>query len=96
MNLLIFLFKSGLPYEEIMKTSDERADQYKKVPGLIQKYYVLDKSNDRVGGVFVFDSIEKLQAFKESELAKSTSEAYKFKEPPHTQVLEIAKVLHET
>ncbi|MHA2058253.1 MAG: hypothetical protein ACW979_11540 [Candidatus Thorarchaeota archaeon] len=81
--------------EEIQETSEGRADQYRKVPGLIQKYYVLDKSTDRVGGVFVFDSIESLQTFKESDLAKSTGEAYKFKEPPHTQVLEIAKVLNE-
>ncbi len=96
MNILIFLFKSGLPFEEIAKTSEEKADQYKKVPGLIQKYYVQDKSSERVGGVFVFDSIENLQAFKDSDLAKSTAEVYKFLDPPHTQVLKIAKVLHET
>ena len=96
MNLLIFLFRSGLSMEEIEKTSEDMADQYRKVPGLVQKYYVLDRSTDRVGGVFVFDSIESLQAFKESDLAKSTGEAYKFKEPPHTRILEIAKILHET
>ena len=96
MNLLIFLFRSGLSMEEVQKTSEGRADQYRKVPGLVQKYYVLDKSIDRVGGVFVFDSLESLQAFKDSDLAKSTGEAYKFKEPPHTRVLEIAKVLYES
>lgn len=95
MRLLIFLFKSGLPIEEIMKTSEDRADSYRKVPGLVQKYYVVDKSTDRVGGIFVFDSEENLKAFRESELAKSTGEAYKFLEPPHTRVLEIAKVLRE-
>jgi hypothetical protein len=93
MRLLIFLFKSGLPIEEIMKTSEDRADSYRKVSGLVQKYYVVDKSTDRVGGIFVFDSEENLRAFRESELAKSTGEAYKFLEPPHTRVLEIAKVL---
>jgi len=95
MRLLIFLFKSGLPFEEIAKTSEERADSYRKVPGLIQKYYVMDKSTDQVGGVFVFDSEENLKAFRESELAKSTGEAYKFLEAPHTRMLEIAKVLRE-
>ncbi|MFQ5833450.1 MAG: YdhR family protein [Candidatus Thorarchaeota archaeon] len=95
MNLLIFLFKSGLPLEEIEKTSEQRADRYLQVKGLIQKYYVLDKSTDRAGGVFVFDSEENLATFRESELAKSTGEAYKFLEPPHTRVLEIAKVLRE-
>ena len=95
MRLLIFLFKSGLAFEEIAKTSEERAESYRKVPGLVQKYYVLDKSTDQVGGVFVFDSEENLKAFRESELAKSTGEAYKFLERPHTRALEIAEVLRE-
>jgi hypothetical protein len=81
--------------EDIEKTSESRADKYRQVSGLMQKYYVLDKENDRVGGVFVFDSQESLVAFRESDLAKSTGEAYKFLEPPHTQALEIAKVLRE-
>ena len=93
MELLIFLFKSGLPFEEIAATSEKRADRYLKVRGLIQKYYVQDKSTDHVGGVFIFDSKENLKAIRDSELAKSTGEAYKFLEPPTTRVLEIAKVL---
>ena len=39
----MFLFKSGLPMDDIEKTSESRADQYRQVPGLVQKYYVLDK-----------------------------------------------------
>ncbi|MHA2004501.1 MAG: YdhR family protein, partial [Candidatus Thorarchaeota archaeon] len=76
----MFLFKSGLPMDDIEKTSESRADQYRQVPGLVQKYYVLDKGKGRVGGVFVFDSQESLLAFRESDLAKSTGEAYKFLE----------------
>ncbi|MFW9799798.1 MAG: YdhR family protein [Candidatus Thorarchaeota archaeon] len=95
MYLLIFLFKSGLPLEEIKKVSEQRTDRYLQVEGLIQKYYVLDESTDRAGGVFVFDSKENLVAFRESELAMSTGEAYKFLDAPHTRVLEIAKVLRE-
>ena len=94
--MMTFLFRSGLSMEAIEKTSDDRADQYKKVPGLVQKYYVVDNTTDRVGGFFIFDSLENLQSFRDSELAKSTGEAYKFKEPPQAQVLGIAKVLHES
>ncbi|MHA2406704.1 MAG: YdhR family protein [Candidatus Hermodarchaeia archaeon] len=95
MELLIFLFKSGLEFDQIKETSEARAEQYRKVPGLIQKYYVQDHETGRVGGVFVFDSKANLKAFKESALAQSTGDAYKFLEPPHTRVLEIAKVLRE-
>jgi len=87
------LFKSGLPIEEISTASEKRADRYRKVKGLIQKSYVQDKSTGHAGGVFVFDSKESLKAFRNSELAKSTSEVCKFLEPPATRVLEVAKVL---
>ena len=93
MELLIFLFKSRLPFEEVVAASERRADRYRKVKGLIQKYYVQDESTGHVGGVFIFDSKESLKAFRDSELAKSTGEAYKFLEPPTTRVLEIAKEL---
>lgn len=93
MKLLIFLFKSGLSTEEVLKVSEGRESQYRDVKGLIQKYYVQVKEMDRVGGVFVFDTEENLAAFRESDLAKSTGEAYKFTEPPHTRVLDIVKTL---
>lgn len=93
---MISLFQSGLSMEEIEKTSEERAEQYRKVPGLVQKYYVFDKALGRIGGIFVFDTFENLQAFQESDLARSTAEAYKFQGTPHGRVLEIAKVLRES
>ena len=93
MKLLIFLFKSGLSVEELMKVSESREAQYQEVKGLIQKYYVQSKEVGRVGGVFVFNTAENLAAFRDSELAKSTGEAYEFTEPPHTRVLDIVKAL---
>lgn len=95
MEILIFLFKSGMSMDEIAKTSEIRAEKYRKVKGLLQKYYVTDRSTDHIGGVFVFDSKESLEAFRNSELAKSTGEAYKFTEQPTIRVLEIAKRLFE-
>ena len=93
MKLLIFLFKSGLSTEEILKVSEGRAEQYRKVKGLVQKYYVQYEQSNHVGGVFVFDTDENLKAFRESELAKSTGEAYQFTEPPSTRILDIVKTL---
>ncbi|MCW4053628.1 MAG: YdhR family protein [Candidatus Bathyarchaeota archaeon] len=93
MELLIFLFKSELHNEEILATMEKRSDRYLKVKGLIQKYYVEDKSTGHIGGVFLFDSKENLKVFRDSELAKSTGEAYKFVEPPIIRLLEVAKLL---
>ena len=93
MELLLFLFKSGLSIEKIEAMTEKRANRYLQVNGLIQKYYVIDNMTGHVGGVFIFDSKESLKAFRDSELAKSTAAAYKFVEPPTTRALEIAKVL---
>lgn len=91
----MILFKSGLPMEEIMEVVKSREDRYREVKGLLQKHYVIDNTTDKKGGVFIFDSKESLKAFKESDLSKSTAEAYKFIEPPEIKVLEVMKNLRE-
>jgi hypothetical protein len=82
MKMLIFLFKSGLPVEEILRTSEIWTEAYRKVKGLLQKFYVSDPSTDHVEGVFVFDSKQTLKTFRDLDLTKSTGEAYRFLEPP--------------
>ena len=93
MELLLFLFKSGLPDEDVLKVADDRAKEYRNVPGLILKFYVQDHESNQRGGVFVFDSKENLNAFWASELAKSTRNAYQFTEPPLERMLEITRAL---
>ncbi len=62
---------------------------------MLQKLYVSDPASGHIGGIFIFDLKENLIAFRESELAKSTAQAYKFIEPPSIRLLEIAKMLFE-
>jgi hypothetical protein len=81
--------------EELMKISKERGERFKEVKGLIQKYYVSDKSSNHVGGVYIFDSKRNLKAFRESDLSKSTAEAYQFLEPADERVLGVIKTLRE-
>ncbi len=95
MELLVLLFKSRLSMEEMSKISEKRVQEYRKVNGLLQKFYVRDPASGQVGGVFVFDSKENLEAFKKSDLAKSTAEVYKSLESPSIRVLEVLKVLYE-
>ena len=95
MEILILLFKSGLPMEELMKVSKIRAERYSKVKGLIQKYYVTDQTSNHIGGLFIFDSKESLEAFRNSDLSKSTAEAYQFLESPDIRILDVIKTLKE-
>jgi heme-degrading monooxygenase HmoA len=95
MEILLVLFKSGLAEEEVVKKFNERAYKYRQVKGLEQKYYVHDESSGEFGGVYIFDSKENLEAFRNSDLAKSIGDAYKYLEPPTGKVLNVNLVLYE-
>jgi heme-degrading monooxygenase HmoA len=90
---IVYLYKSGLSMDEILERFRKRSDKYRNVKGLMQKLYVRDESTGRVGGIYVFDSKENLEAFMNSDLEKSIDEAYKFVEPPTITKLEVVNVL---
>lgn len=95
MEILLVLFKSGLPINEVQRLFNERAEQYRGVKGLLQKLWVHDKSTGHVGGIYVFDSRENLEAFRSSDLAKSIGDAYKPVEPPTRRVFDVILALYE-
>lgn len=95
MEVLVVLYKSGLPMKEVLELFDKGADKYREVNGLLQKLYVRDEQTDHVGGIYIFEPKESLEAFRNSNLAKSIGDAYKFVEPPTRRVLNVTKVLFE-
>ena len=95
MEVLVILYKSGLSMEEVLSRFKKRSDKYREVQGLLQKLYVRDKSSDHVGGIYVFDSKESLEAFRNSDLEKSIGDAYQLVEPPSIRALEVVRVLYK-
>lgn len=95
MEVLVILYKSGLSMDEVLSRFKKRSDKYRDVKGLLQKLYVRDESTDHVGGIYVFDSKESLEAFRNSDLEKSIGDAYEFVEPPTIRALEVVRVLYE-
>jgi heme-degrading monooxygenase HmoA len=95
MEIFLILFKSGLSEEEVLRNFRERAHKYREVRGLLQKYYLHDESSGEWGGIYIFDSKENLEAFGNSDLAKSIGTAQKVLEPPKKQVFEVNLVLNE-
>lgn len=86
-------FESILPEEEVLRIADERADAYRAVPGLLQKYYVrLDKPN-HYGGVLLWESPEALAAFRDTELSQTIPSTYGVKGAPAVEVVEVFDVL---
>ncbi|MEH0155187.1 hypothetical protein V6R21_13660 [Limibacter armeniacum] len=91
----IIKIKSKLSEEEVMRVAMERAPQFEAIPGIIQKYYIRLGGPGEFGGVYIWDSIESLKAFKESELATSIAQAYQALEPPSVEVVDIIYQLRD-
>lgn len=85
----VIKLKTSLKEEEVLKIAEERAPQFKAIPGLVQKYYVRAAPPHHFAGVYIWDSMESLQSYRESELAASIPEAYKLLEAPYIEILDI-------
>ena len=90
MILQIVKLKTALSEEELLRVAHERAPEFRAIPGLVQKYYLRRQGEGEFAGVYLWDSMESLMEYRESDLAKSIPEAYQVVEPP---VIEIGEVL---
>ena len=95
MILQIIKLKSKLPEEELLKKARSREPQFKAIPGLIQKYYVKTDQPGQYGGIYVWDSVDSLRSYQESDLAKSIPEAYEILEAPNIEIMDILFQLRE-
>ena len=89
MIIQIIKLKSELTEDELLKIAKERAPKFKAIPGLLQKYYVKLNQSGQYGGVYIWDSKESLQSFRESDLAASIPKAYKLIEAPDIELLDV-------
>ena len=89
MIIQIVKLRSELSEETILDKAKERMPKFKAIPGLLQKYYVRLSRPNQYSGIYVWDSIESLQSFRESELAASIPQAYKLTEPPEIEVADV-------
>src|SRR5210317_648654 len=87
--MLIVKAKTTLSEEELLRVAKEREPQFAAIPGLIQKYYIKTKTEGEFGGVYIWDSMESLNKYKESELAATIAKAYKTIGPPSTEIIDI-------
>nr|WP_321233859.1 YdhR family protein [uncultured Psychroserpens sp.] len=89
MILQIIKLKSNLPEEQLLIKAKEREPQFKEIQGLLQKYYVKIGQSGQYGGIYIWESQESLNAYRESELAKSIPEAYEIIEAPNIEIMDI-------
>ncbi|TPN82910.1 YdhR family protein [Aquimarina algicola] len=89
MILQIIKLKSDLPEEELQKRAKNREPNFKSISGLLQKYYIKTSKEGEYGGVYIWDSLQSLQAYQQSDLAKSIPAAYAIKEVPDIEMMDI-------
>ena len=91
--VLLVRFKSSLPFDEAMALAEARADEFRALHGLQQKYYLHDPATGEMAGLYLWDSPESLEAYSESALRASIAEAYQAETPPRVAVYDVTKTL---
>ena len=74
--ILYVRIKSRLDAAEIDRRLHQRRPRFLEVPGLVQKIYGRDGGTGDVCGIYFFDTADSLDAFLNSELAGTISNAY--------------------
>ena len=74
--ILYVRLKSNLDDAELERRINERKPRFFDVPGLIQKVYGEDENSGEVCGIYFFENKEALDAYLESDLAKTIPTAY--------------------
>lgn len=87
-------FESKLPEDELYRRANERIADYRAVPGLVQKYYV-KYGEHTYGGVMIWESMEAIAAFRETELSQTIATTYGVEGAPRVEVNEVFEVLRK-
>jgi len=74
--ILFVKVKSELEWEELERRVLERRPRFEDVPGLVQKIYGRDHETGDVCGIYFFEDQATLDAFRDTELARSIPTAY--------------------
>ena len=87
--IVIVRFKSTLSYDEVVRVANERADDFRALTGLVQKYYFQDTATGEYGGAYVWASEEAFAEYRQSALRASIADAYKVEGQPRLDVLKV-------
>jgi heme-degrading monooxygenase HmoA len=95
MEVVFVTFETELDPDELERTLRERAEKFRAVDGLVQKFYLRDDANGRVGGFYVFDSEASREAFFASDLRATIPDAYSVKGEPDVSTFHLLFPLRE-
>lgn len=86
-------FRSRLSIDEVLSTMRERAPAFRALEGLRQKYYLQDPTTGEYVGLYLWDSSEAFDAYRDSELRASIADAYQVEGEPRIEVFRMIEAL---
>jgi heme-degrading monooxygenase HmoA len=81
-------FESSLTYDEVLAVARRRKPDFEALAGLLQKYYVALDAPNTYGGIYVWESKQALDAFRETDLFASIPEAYGVQGQPQVELFD--------
>jgi hypothetical protein len=75
-SLLSVKFNSTHDEEKLMSICQEDLELFRNVPGLIQKYYVIEETTGAISGIYIFENKNARDTFWNSDLAKTIPARY--------------------
>lgn len=93
--ILLVKFKSPLSLEEVEKVVDSRIDEFRALKGLQQKYYLQEPATQEYAGLYLWESGEDFEAFRDSELRATIAKAYQTEGEPRIELFSVIKPLRE-
>ncbi len=89
-------FETSFTEEKALAIARKREAEYAATPGLLQKYYLRLGKPNHFGGLMIWESLQALKAFRESELSRSVPTAYGVIGAPDVDIYEMLFPLHRS
>ena len=69
-------FKSTFDAEKLLNVCEQNLEDFRNVPGLIQKYYISEEHTGALSGIYIFTNRKARSSFWNSDLAKNIPARY--------------------
>ena len=86
-------FQTELSDDAFRRIVEDRSPAFRQVPGLQQKYFVKLEEPGRYGGVYVWETRAAMEAYRASDLAASTGDAYEVIGETEVETAEVLAIL---
>lgn len=93
--VLLVRFRSHLSKDEVLAVANERAPDFRAIPGLTQKFYLEAMEGGEYAGLYLWDSPESLGAFAQSELKAAIADVYKMDGEPRVEAYRVDMALRD-